>query len=39
VDCDFTPESYTNILNGIKNNRSLKFVDLTRNRVTTERVA
>jgi hypothetical protein len=39
VDCDFTSESYVNILNGIKNNRSLKFVDLTRNRVMNERVA
>lgn len=39
VDCDFTPESYTNVLNGVKNNRSLRFVDLTRNRVTSERVA
>jgi len=33
IDCDFSLESFGNITNGIKSNRSLKTVDLTRNRV------
>jgi len=39
VDCDFTTDSYMNILNGVKNNKSLRFVDLSRNRIVSQDVA
>ena len=39
VECDLGGESYVQIAGGIRNNRSLKFVDLSRNRVNNTRVA
>lgn len=39
VECDLNHDSYPNVTNGIKFNKSLKYVDLSRNRVTNEKIA
>lgn len=39
VDCDLNQTSFLNISQGIKHSRSLETVDLTRNRVTSYKVA
>ena len=39
MDCDLTQESYLNIAQGVRYNHSLFSIDLTRNRVSSTRVA
>lgn len=39
VECDLSEGSYFNITNGVRYNRSLKFVDLSRNRVSCDKIA
>lgn len=39
VECELSLESYLNIANGVKFNKGLRYVDLSRNRVTSVKVA
>lgn len=39
VDCDLSQDSFANICQGVKYSKSLRSLDLTRNRVVNEKIA